>query len=233
MSWDKNKPAGSTSFQQSDDELRENNDAIETALDAEHRFTTGSNQSGRHSLSTNTTASLGALPSTISGWIAWSTDERTGQRVLMTHDGSSVIPGDVEPVDGSGNPTLPRVNEASKFTSPQYAEWHELTVSGGEVTPLITTSGTSMMWFTADTDVEIKNPTKPGGYGGFGTIFLLEITMDGVGGHTITFDTQYRAVGGTAAIAVSTGSGDRTMLQIIGNRSGNYVVTSLPDYNVG
>lgn len=46
--WDKTKPADTTVFRQADDLIRANNTAIETALDAEHAFTTGGTQTGAH-----------------------------------------------------------------------------------------------------------------------------------------------------------------------------------------
>jgi hypothetical protein len=46
--WDKTKPAGSRSLNQVDDDIRANNDAIESALDQDHDFTTGGTQTGKH-----------------------------------------------------------------------------------------------------------------------------------------------------------------------------------------
>lgn len=48
MSFDKTKPAGSTPLKTADDQIRANFEAIETALDADHDFTTGGTQTGKH-----------------------------------------------------------------------------------------------------------------------------------------------------------------------------------------
>jgi len=46
--WNKALPADNTVFRVADDLIRANNDAIETALDAEHYFATGGTQTGAH-----------------------------------------------------------------------------------------------------------------------------------------------------------------------------------------
>lgn len=48
MAWDKDKPAGSEALSDSDDLIRANNAAIETAIDQDHDFTTGGTQTGKH-----------------------------------------------------------------------------------------------------------------------------------------------------------------------------------------
>ena len=46
--WDKAKPAASTTLKASNPELLANNTALETAIDADHDFTTSGTQTGRH-----------------------------------------------------------------------------------------------------------------------------------------------------------------------------------------
>jgi len=48
MAFDKDKPASGTSLRNSNPEILANQAALETALDADHDFTTGSTQTGRH-----------------------------------------------------------------------------------------------------------------------------------------------------------------------------------------
>lgn len=48
MSWDKDKPAATTSLKQSNPQILANNAAIEAALDQDHDFTTGGTQTGKH-----------------------------------------------------------------------------------------------------------------------------------------------------------------------------------------
>lgn len=48
MSWDRTRPQGSEKIRNSDDLLRENNQALEDALSEGHEFETGGDQSGKH-----------------------------------------------------------------------------------------------------------------------------------------------------------------------------------------
>lgn len=48
MAFDKTKPAGTTPLKQSDDQIRDNWDALESALNQDHDFATGSTQTGKH-----------------------------------------------------------------------------------------------------------------------------------------------------------------------------------------
>jgi hypothetical protein len=48
MAFDKNKPAGSTPLNQSDNQIRDNNAALEAAIAQDHDFATGGNQTGKH-----------------------------------------------------------------------------------------------------------------------------------------------------------------------------------------
>lgn len=58
--WDKDLPDGDVALRTGDDDIRTNNTAIETALDQDHDFTTGSTQTGRHNMCTFLeTANLG------------------------------------------------------------------------------------------------------------------------------------------------------------------------------
>jgi len=46
--WNKNKPAGSDAIQDSDDYIRANNAALESAIGQDHEFSTGGTNSGKH-----------------------------------------------------------------------------------------------------------------------------------------------------------------------------------------
>jgi len=48
MAFDKTKPAGTTPLKTSDDQIRANNEALETAIGQDHDFATGSTQTGKH-----------------------------------------------------------------------------------------------------------------------------------------------------------------------------------------
>lgn len=48
MAFDKTKPAGTTPLKTSDDQIRANNEALETAIGQDHDFATGGTQTGKH-----------------------------------------------------------------------------------------------------------------------------------------------------------------------------------------
>ena len=48
MAFDKTKSVGTTSLKTSDDQIRSNNEALETAIGQDHDFATGSTQTGKH-----------------------------------------------------------------------------------------------------------------------------------------------------------------------------------------
>lgn len=50
--WDKNKPAGSQKLRLADDDIRANNEALETAISEGHEFATGGSQTGKHTTPT-------------------------------------------------------------------------------------------------------------------------------------------------------------------------------------
>lgn len=48
MAFDKTKPAGTTPLKTADDQIRANNEALETAIGQDHDFATGDTQTGKH-----------------------------------------------------------------------------------------------------------------------------------------------------------------------------------------
>jgi hypothetical protein len=52
MTWDKDKPQGSTKIRYGDDAIRANNAALESAFSEGHEFATGGNQTGKHTTPT-------------------------------------------------------------------------------------------------------------------------------------------------------------------------------------
>jgi len=57
MAFDKSLPAGNDKIRDSDDMIRDNNEALEDAINAEHYFATGGDQSGIHKFPIGDTAS--------------------------------------------------------------------------------------------------------------------------------------------------------------------------------
>lgn len=87
--WDKTKPAGSRSLNQVDDDIRANNDAIESALDQDHDFTTGTTQTGKHEQVTFK-AVLGTKPSLSADEGALYTKSVSGKTQLFFEDEDGV-----------------------------------------------------------------------------------------------------------------------------------------------
>jgi hypothetical protein len=61
MAWDKNLPSGSADIGLGDNVIRANNAAIETALGAEHEFSTGGTNAGRHKFVSGNDAARDAI----------------------------------------------------------------------------------------------------------------------------------------------------------------------------
>lgn len=189
------------------------------------------NAEGRHSFAVGTTAARDAITTWVDGSIYGNESIRSGYIVLQIRDGGAWVNIDISPVDGGSAATLPRLDGASKFTSAQWALWEVMTITPGtpdSVTPVLADS--PHKYFTAVNDTQIENPTVPSGLGGYSTIFFIDLAMDGTGGYDITWGSQYRA---PSSLAIATGANERTLLQCFGNRNGNYIVSTIADFNIG
>ncbi len=85
MAFDKNKPAGSTPLNQSDNQIRDNFTALEAALDQDHDFTTGGTQTGKHEMVTFK-AVIESKPSLSTGEGALYTKSYNGKSELFYED---------------------------------------------------------------------------------------------------------------------------------------------------
>lgn len=220
MAWDKDLPDGDLDIAQCDDDIRANNTALETAMSVEHRFATGGNQSGRHVFQSGGSAAIALLTNNATGSIAFRDDVRSNF-CLYYYNGSAYVPV------MSGDPYLPYTNEQSQFTACQVAQWQEVTPTPGTPDTLaINTAGSPLKWATIVGDTIISNPI--GTLSGYGTIVTLELIMDGTGGYTITFGSNYRAVGGV--VGISTTASTKTLLSLVRDKDGLWVVSTLPNY---
>lgn len=218
MAWDKDLPSGSNSIAQLDNDVRANNAAAETALDLEHRFATGGNQSGRHTFVVDTTANIGALADVDTGSIALSTDERTGKLSLMAYRS-----GAFEAVD-SGVTDICRLDEVGNFTGALHTAWSVLTISASAVS--IDAATFPYKAVVANQNFTISNPD---GISALATSILLAIQMDGTGGHTISFGSAYRAPGGV--VPIDTTANAQTLLYLTKMPTNTWLVTSIPNWN--
>ncbi len=105
----------------------------------------------------------------------------------------------------------PHLDEQSDFTGTQWATYDTITPTGSfpdEVAIDFALSPYKRVEITADSD--ISNPINLLAASGKGATIVLDLTMDGTGGHAITFSSRYHTGGGatlqiaTAADAITT-----------------------------
>ena len=192
MAWDKTLPDGTLSIAQGDDDIRENNDSLEIALDLEHRFTTGGNQSGRHVFYYGTSAGVAGLADVDDGSIAFEESSRgAGNPVLRVREGGVWRQLDVAQ-------DVARLDEANDWSAPNNFEWVSVTPAAGTPDTLaVDLTLSSYKYATISGDTEISNPS--GAVAGYAQNVLLQITNSGAG-HTITWGSAYRAPNGVAPI---------------------------------
>lgn len=227
MAWDQDLPDGDLDIAQGDDDIRTNNAALETALDAEHRFTTGGNQSGTHTFNVDTTANVAALSNSDTGRIAFSDDEIAGQYVLQVYAAGAWNNADINP----GN--VPRTDEINVFDNPNWSEVYDATgdiVAGSPDTLEVPLDQAPVITATLAGDTLIDGMGATGDQSGDVTTIILELVQPGGGGVTVTWDspTTFVAPYGAAPI-VDEGASARTICQLTKTSTGVWVVTTLPD----
>jgi len=95
MTWDKNKPSGGTKLRLADDMIRENQAAIEAALAEGHEFSTGGNQTGKHT--TPTFVDNGADPAQPTATNEGTLYNNTGKFYYLTQAGVKRELGPIPP----------------------------------------------------------------------------------------------------------------------------------------
>lgn len=192
MAWDKDVPAGSLRVNQLDDALRTQNAALETAIDAEHGFATGGNQTGQHSFPRGSTAAREAVKGNANSTPARMflvDDIRAGQYVPFAHDDVSeewiaIVPGD----------PVVRRNENQDWVLAQYSTALALTKTAN--TPPTPDDldysilGSNFFTVILTNDSLLNNPTDALGTGKM-VHFTIQVTQNGAGGHEVTYDSNY------------------------------------------
>lgn len=219
MAWDAAKPVGSNPISQGDDDIRSNNTALETAIGAEHEFSTGGANSGRHKFAIGDETTIEALADAVDGSVGLVNDARTGNLVWAVRR-SSVW----EYLDVYQPTTLPRLDEQSEFTTCQFATFETVAPVSDQVTIDLATSPYKQTTIIDNT--LILNPTNA--VAGAGTTIHLEVTQDGTGGRSLTWGNLYVAVG-DAAPPIATGPNETTILTITATSAGTYLVRSEPN----
>jgi hypothetical protein len=189
MAWDKNVPAGSLKVNQLDDALRTQNAALETAIDAEHGFVTGGNQTGQHSFPRGTTAAREAVKgnsNSTPGRLFLVTDNRTGEYVAFAHDDVTeewiaITPGD----------PVTRRNEVQDWIVTQYATALAITITPGTPDDLdYNIRGSNFFTAILVGDSILNNPTDTLGSGKM-LHYTIQVTQNTPGGWVLTYDTNY------------------------------------------
>jgi hypothetical protein len=189
MVWDKTIPDGSKKLHNIDDDLRANADALETALNTEHRFATGGTQDARHKFGVGADAArTAAIPSPTSGNL-WLNDVQYatyGYYVGQVYDGAAWA--DLGPND----PDIVRHDEANNWTAGQASTYQTPTVTPGPPDQWDWSVNTGTYWHKLTTaNVQLNNPTGALFTSGNGGYWMISILNDGVGSHAITFGSAY------------------------------------------
>ena len=215
MSWNKNLPDGSKSIALGDDDIRENNDSLEDAVDLEHDFTTGGTQTGRHAFPVDSLGNLASLnPAGVRGGLAIATGVRPSG-VLAYHNGTSWILAD------NGNDDVARTDEVNLFTAPSWSEWLSVAPVSAQIDIDLDLGPT--FYSTINTNVLINNPSNA--VANHCQNFLLQITWNGAL-HTLTWGAAYRAANGIAP-AYSTENGAVNLFTCTVLSTGSVLVSSI------
>lgn len=91
MVWDKTRPDGSRKLNLSDDDLRENNDGLETGLDTEHVFATGGAQHLRHRFGRGDGTTRDLIADWVAGSIWINTGRVSGEELIDIYDGAAWV----------------------------------------------------------------------------------------------------------------------------------------------
>lgn len=220
MSWDKNKANGDEDAALLDDRVRENDAALETALDLEHYFATGGAQHGRHRFGRGTQSNRTGLANVVDGMIYFVTDLVSGQIVPTIRDAGAWVSLTVYDV------LISRLNLQNLWQKPQYATWESISLSGGNLTLDFSTAPKKKA--NIGSNFTILNPTNDSPMPGASAEIILDLTITGAGNWTATWGNKYRSADGmTPVIAAATGKITRVFIS--GMADGNYLVTTLPD----
>lgn len=220
MAWDKDSPDGSVlTPAQVDDAIVTNNTALEAALDDEHYFATGGTQTGRHKFRRGTQADRGALANVFNGMLYFVTDLVSGQIVPTIRDAGAWVSLTVYDV------FVARLNLQNLWTKPQYATWETLTLSGGNLAIDFSTSPRKKASIGAN--FTIVNPTNDTPGPSAGSEIILDLTMIGAGGWTVTWGNKYRS-GDAMQPLIASATGKVTRVYISAMADGNYLVSTIP-----
>lgn len=189
MVWQKTRPAGNVALRQSDNNLRENAEALEAALDLEHFFETGGQQDGRHRFAPeDDTARAVSISSPEEGNIHINdgTDHESGNPYLEVYTSSAWASLDVDISE------VARTDVSKTWTEAQVATYEMLTPAAGSIAWDYTDASVFKVTLSAGTltAYTLASPTTtvPANAGG---VWLFEVTQGGSADHTLAFGADF------------------------------------------
>jgi hypothetical protein len=220
MAWNKNLPDGGIDAAQLDNDVRTNNSAIESAIDLEHYFATGSTQHGRHKFGRGTQADRTALSNVADGMLYFVTDLVTGKIVPTIRDAAAWVSLTVY------DALIARLDVKNQWTKPQYATWELITMSAGNLA--VDYDKSPRQYANISANVTITNPVND--VAANGATIELDLTITGAGGWTVTWGNLYRSANSMKPVIAAV-TGNKTKVFITGQQDGTYLVATQP--NIG
>jgi hypothetical protein len=200
MVWDKNQTLGSIPRNLFDDKVRENNTALETAVDAEHYFATGGVQHGRHKFGVGTEAIRNAIGDLTTGAL-WVATGLGSDAQLQVRWQDTAIPG-----DDWVTVALELLELRNVWTKPQETAYVFIP-TGPAPTPDLSLGPAFVV--QGDQTIAIGTPLNLPAAGN-ALSFTIEIVVTGAGLFPLSFSGQYRFPSGQAPTTTSaTGISDR------------------------
>lgn len=198
--FDKDKPASSTSLRNSNPEMLANNAALETALDQDHDFTTGSTQTGRHNMLTLLEAA----------------DIGTGAAGVPIL-GAQTANGKAELVFTDEDDNDVQITKAGDLNASANLNVVGTTALGGSAT---LAAGADLIGSaTSDITINTNKFTVAGATGNTVVAGTLDVT-----GVMTTTAASVLGDGSTLAAATTVGDGDRTIVDLAYAESGTSVM---------
>ena len=226
MTFDASKPEGNAPIAQGDNDIRANNVGLQAALAVEHDFVDADagQQTGRHFFLSGDTGSISGMnPGPKVGSIAINTQLRVNG-ALVWWDGAEWLPLD------PGSADMPWLTDSNLWDKAQWALWGDAT-GVGTATVSINPELTPYQRATLNQDTLINLVTPGVGFIGGGTVIQFDLDM-GVGGpYTVTFSGNVRAQGGVVQLGGADNA--RNMLVFTYTQDATWLVTSIPNWNVG
>lgn len=176
MAWNKGLPLGSKAGNLLDDDVRTNNDALESALTEEHVFSTGGDQTGKHKFAVEAKGTRDADSDYVAGSVSIVTDEVSGQYVFTYFDGTD------------WHTTIAAfLNNPNDWAKGQYVTPTALAGAGSIANNL---ADANIFTIALTGNAIIANPGDIGDYSGKSGVWFYIVTQDDPA-RSLSFDTLF------------------------------------------